>query len=97
MEYVGSHYDDKFYAELYDASGMINQLAFESINTSTWLPASGIDFDGGDSTTFHTGWKTVSVDISQYAGKLLTIKFTVFDVGDSVYDTGVLIDNVKIE
>ena len=97
MEYVGSRYDDKFCAELYDTSGMINQLAFESVNTSTWLPISGIDFDGGDRTTFHTGWETVSVDISQYAGKLLTIKFTVFDVGDSVYDTGVLIDNVKIE
>lgn len=98
MEYVGSAFDDKFFAELYDSSGkMINQVAFEAVNTSKWLTTSGIDFDGGDNTTFHTGWKTVKGDISQYAGKTLTIKFTVFDVGDSAYDTGVLVDDVKID
>ena len=96
MEYVGSTFDDKFYAELIDAYGNVSLLAQETVNKSQWTKVYGINFEGGDSTCYQTGWKTVSLDLSAYEGQNITIRFTVRDVGDSAYDTAALIDNVAI-
>lgn len=96
MEYVNSQYDDKFYAVIIDENGNSTQIAYESVNKSSWIQVSGINFDGGDATVYHTGWKTVSVDISAYQGQYITIRFVTFDVGDSAYDTAGLIDNVRV-
>ena len=96
MEYVGSQYDDKFYAEIIDANGNKIQIASSSINTATWYAVSGINFEGGDSTTYHTGWFTVEFDLSEYRGQIITLRFVVYDVGDSAYDSAALIDNVFI-
>lgn len=94
MEYVGSSYDDKFKVEIKHDS--TTQLLQESVNKSTWYPVSGIDFDGGDITTYQTGWKTFNCDISGLQGKTVTLRFVVYDVGDSVYDTATLVDNIFI-
>ena len=96
MEYVGSSFDDKFYAVIIDENGNSTQIAYESVNTSSWTQVTGINFEGGDSTAYQTGWKTVSVDISAYQGQYITIRFVTFDVGDSAYDTAGLIDNVRV-
>ena len=63
---------------------------------SSWFAVTGINFEDGDNTAYHTGWKTVTVDISEYQGQYITIRFVVFDVGDSIYDTAALIDNVHL-
>ena len=97
MEYVGSQYDDKMYVQIIDEQGNSVQLAYASINTSTWYSVTGIDFEGGDQTAYHTGWSNVEFDISEYRGQLITIRFIVYDVGDSAYDTAALIDNVLIK
>ena len=99
MEYVGSMFDDKFVAELLDEKGnVITQLTFESVNTSQWYEIDGINFDGGDNTTYHTKWKTVTnKEISKYSGKFVTLRFSVWDTGDSIYDTAVLIDSVSLK
>ena len=39
---------------------------------------------------------TIICDIKAYAGKEIKLVFTVYDVGDSAYDTVVLLDNVCI-
>ena len=98
FEYVGSQYDDKFLVNIKDEKAEKTQITFESVNTSVWLNEKipEINFEGGDETTYQTGWKTVSYDISQYAGKIITLEFVVFDVGDSIYDTAALIDNAKL-
>ena len=94
-EYVGSQYDDTFEAELLDSQGkVIEVVAKETVNTSVWHSVSGIDFDGGDQTAYHTSWKTVTYDLSDYVGETVTLRFKVYDKGDSIYDTAVLIDNV---
>lgn len=95
MEFLGSPYDDKFIAEIIcgnDTTSMLNQ----SINTANWNPVAGVDFDGGDRTAYQTTWETVHYDISAFAGKEITICFIVSDVGDSLFDTVALVDNVAI-
>lgn len=100
MEWVNSSFDDAFFANLITKSDTI-QLATERINSSTWYPiesgANGINFEGGDNTTYHTMWKNVEFDVSAYAGEVVTIQFIVYDVGDSAWDTAALIDNVKVK
>lgn len=97
MEWVGSMFDDKFEATFTTEDGQTIVLAKESINTSTWHPVSGIDFYGGDSTTYMTGWKTVRYDVTGLSGSgKIRFRFHVWDVGDSAYDTAALIDDIRI-
>ena len=99
MEFVNSQFDDKFLVEIRDQSGdSLDNRTVETINTSYWYQLDGAkyNFEGGDDTVYHTNWKTFSVDVSQWRGKLIELRFIVFDVGDSVYDTATLVDNVKV-
>ena len=96
MEYIGSRYDDKFEVRILDSSNNVlyNEI-LAAVNTSTWSSVSGINFDGGDSTVFQTGWETKSINISAYQSQNIKIQFLVYDVGDSAYDSAALIDNVE--
>ena len=70
------------------------EIAFNSVNTAVWQSVSGINFPGGDSTCGQTGWITESIDVSQWAGTDDTLTLTVHDVGDTIYDTAVLLDGI---
>lgn len=95
MEYVGSNFDDKFEVQILDSNNnILYREVLESVNASTWYSADGINFDGGDSSVYHTTWKTEIIDISDYQNRVITIKFLVYDVGDSSYDTAVVLDNI---
>ena len=96
LEYVGSEFDDRFYSEIVTESGAKYTLASESVNTSTWYKVQGIDFDGGDSTAYETGWKYMIYDMSAFIGQFVTVRFVTYDVGDSLYDTAALIDSVAL-
>jgi len=97
MEYVGSRYDDMFVVRIKDEAGtVLSSDTVESINISSWYPVDGIDFDGGDSTVYHTMWKTGEVDISKYQGQAIEVEFIVCDVGDSAVDSDVILDNIKL-
>jgi hypothetical protein len=53
-----------------------------------------------DKATFATGWARLApFDVSAFAGtnKPVTLRFALADVGDSIYDTVVLLDGLKIE
>jgi hypothetical protein len=98
MEWVGSSYDDQFEAALISPFGGTTIIAQESVNGSVWTQVTGINFYGGDSTTFMTGWKKVNFDVSAYAGQgAVTLKLRTWDRGDSIYDTAALIDNVVLK
>ncbi len=97
MEWVGTQYDDKFQVSIIDEEGNEEVVVTETVNISQWYEISGIDFYGGDNTTYHTNWKSINFDISKYRGKTITIKFHVWDKGDSAYDTAALIDKVEIQ
>lgn len=98
MEFVGTSFNDYFEAMLIDSDGnTIVTMAKEEVNSSTWYGVEGIDFEGGDDTVFHTGWKTVTDDtIQNYQGQYVTLVFKVADRGDSSFDTATLLDAVAI-
>jgi len=54
-----------------------------------------ISFDRGD--VYMTGWQSSSLDISSYQGQCVTLMFRATDVGDSIYDTAVLLDDIEIK
>lgn len=97
MEYVGDAYDDSFCAQIVKGGSLVYNNTYESINTSNWFPADGVNFIGGDTTAFQTGWKTVEIDVSAYRNEVITLCFVVYDVGDEKYDSACLLDNVVLE
>lgn len=97
MEYYGSAYDDSFVATVY-INGTATTLVRRSINNSSWHPIGGINFAGGDITTYYTGWATISKDLGNVKqGDIVKIDFRVGDRGDSAYDSAALVDAVKLE
>ncbi|KWX71921.1 S-layer homology domain-containing protein [Paenibacillus jilunlii] len=77
-------------------------IGTESINGSKayWIDENkvAVDFYGGDQTAYMTNWKHVQFDVSQFAGKAsIVLRFHVWDQGDSVFDTAILIDNVILK
>lgn len=97
MEYVGSIFNDAFAVQLTRGSQVHHNQIYESINSSEWSLVKNIDFVGGDHTTYHTGWTTVSIDVSALSNKVVTLSFIIYDVGDRIYDSACLIDNVQIQ
>ena len=96
-EYIGTKYDDTVLFEILDRSGnVLLQLAKESINESTWIPLADINFEGGDDTTYQTGWKNVMVDISHLQTQTVVLRIITYDKGDSIYDTAVLVDEIVL-
>lgn len=96
MEYVGSKFDDSFVVMASQGSNVFHETTYESINTSDWISVSGVDFTGGDNTAFQTTWKQAAIDVSAYRGKVITLSFIIYDVGDQLYDSACLIDSVSL-
>ncbi len=97
MEWVDSEYDDHFKVTLIDPSNQSETVAMHTISQSDWHADPDINLDGGDSTAYMTGWRSVSADVSDFAGiGAVQIQIEVVDEGDSEYDTVVLLDNVKV-
>jgi hypothetical protein len=76
--------------------GTTSQLAFESVNTSTFAPVGQINFPGGDDTVGHTNWKTVSTALPVTGGPGI-YRLIVRDEGDGIYDSNVLIDKIRFK
>lgn len=53
-----------------------------------------IVFDRGG--VYMTGWQTSTFNISAYKGKCVSLVLRCTDVGDSIYDTAILLDDVTI-
>ena len=95
-EWVGTIYDDAVTITLMTPSGSIHTLAVERVNSSSFTPIGGIDFPGGDNTVGWTGWKTAHKDIPVTEGSG-TYKIFIRDAGDDIYDSAILIDNIKFK
>lgn len=107
LEYIGSQYQDKFEVVIKDDTGTeniifsktIDQLAADYGATKdlpgSLIPASpAIVFDHGD--VYRTSLVNNLINLTDYQGKCITLEFRCTDVGDSSFDTAILIDNVKI-
>ena len=49
-----------------------------------------------DCKVWKTGWQRAKVDISAFADKSVGLTFYASDIGDSIYDSAILIDNIAI-
>ena len=57
--------------------------------------SSDVSFDKGG--VYNTGWQSKEVDVTSLAGQSGELIFSAGDVGDSIYDTAILIDNVRFD
>jgi hypothetical protein len=54
-----------------------------------------IVFDEGG--VYMTGWQDSSFDLTPYRNQVITVIFIAGDVGDSIYDTAILLDDIIIQ
>ena len=54
-----------------------------------------IVFDIGD--VWMTGWQNFKYDITPFTSKTVTLKFEAVDEGDEIFDTAILLDNIRLE
>ena len=94
-EYVGSQYNDVMQITLHTPDGS-REVAFEDVNNANFEPVSDIPCGSGDCTWGQTGWLEASIDVSEWAGTDDTLTITVHDVGDTIFDTVVLVDDISI-
>jgi hypothetical protein len=100
MEWVGSQYQDYFRIVLTDEGGtqhvvLSTNVDYLAHNFQLSRVSPGIVFDQGD--VWMTGWQSLSYNVSGMAGQTVTLRMEAGDVGDSIYDTAVLIDDVKLQ
>ena len=108
LEYIGSQYQDYFIVSIVDEDGNEEILLSKSVDQiaadfgaahgvqGNLIPVSPeIVFDRGD--VYMTGWLTSTFDISKYQGKNVTLYFKSHDVGDSIYDTAILLDEITVK
>jgi hypothetical protein len=99
MEYVNSAFNDQFEVKVINYQSEEFALVGQgNIDDSTWYPLNGDVFPDGDKTAFHTGWITMTHNIADESkGKPVRLTFHIWDKGDSLYDSALLIDDIKIE
>lgn len=107
LEYIHSQFQDYFKIILKKQDGTevtlfsknIDQIAVEfgaDTNMAGQLirVSPNIVFDRGD--VYMTNWQTKSFDVTPYRGQTVVIVFICGDVGDSIYDTAILLDAIKV-
>ena len=98
-EFVGSIFDDSFRAVITTPNGQTTfaQVSVNQAGNFTLIGDCG--FPGGDSTCGQTGWREGSVNVSAFAGTGTPINvdllFSANDAGDNIFDTHVLLDNMR--
>ncbi len=100
MEWIGSEYQDYFTIIIRPASGQeeiifsktIDEFA-EEYSLQSVSPEILFDQDG----VYMTGWQEFQHDLSEYTDKNITLIFSAGDVGDSIYDSAILLDDITLE
>ncbi len=98
-EFVGTIFNDSFSAVITTPNGSAT-FASTSVNSAQGVQLIGnCFFPGGDSTSGQTGWLQGSVDLSAFSGTGVMVQvdllFSAVDAGDNIFDTHVLIDNIR--
>jgi hypothetical protein len=98
MEYVGSQYQDYLKITIIDGDNteVIYNTAIDGFANKYDMTkvSPTIVFDRGD--VYMTGWKTSTFDISKYQGKTITLLIECGDIGDSIYDSATLLDEITV-
>ena len=97
-EFCGSIFQDFFKVEIITDTGT-HVLFFRKVDDlCPSVFQTSLVFDQPD--VWSTGWQSQTIDISAIAaanqGKSVTIRFSAGDVGDSIFDTAILLDKIRI-
>ena len=98
MEFVGSEFQDFLTFALVDSTGSEHVLFHETIDSFVDYGLTHMSpplyFDHGD--VYGTDWRTFMTNIVAYRGQLVRLIIRIGDVGDSVYDSVCLLDDIRI-
>lgn len=108
LEYIGSIYQDYFEIKLITQNGAsvilyrktVDQIAAD-FGATTQNPGQliavspAIVFDQGG--VYMTNWQNLSMNVVPYRGQTVTIVLSTGDVGDSIFDSVVLLDEVSVQ
>ena len=108
-EYCGSEYQDAFRVELVATSGKktvvnvkVDDLCDKGGSCSNCgsqfkgLTKADVSFDQGD--VYMTPWVQSEVDVAPFAGNgNVNLRLFTTDVGDSIYDTAILVDKIDVQ
>ena len=108
LEFIGSQFQDFFEVSVTNSAGVktvlfrktIDQIAADFgatlLDPGSLIKVSpGIVFDRGD--VYMTNWQNLSINVSDFQGQIITISFDAGDVGDSIYDTAILLDEISVQ
>ena len=90
LEFCGSVYQDSFEVHF----GNISLQSTKVDDICGIVTPADVSFDKGG--VYKTGWITQAVDVTALAGATGVLKFSADDVGDSIYDTVILVDRVRL-
>ena len=90
LEYCGSQFQDSFEVTFDDTT--LLSRAIDDLCDS--VVPDDVEFDRGD--VHATGWLAQSIDMTPFAGSIGVLKFGAEDVGDSIYDTVILVDRLSL-
>ncbi|MCP4546885.1 MAG: hypothetical protein GY835_10520 [bacterium] len=103
LEWCSSAYQDYFEVIIIPEGGEEDQIFYIHIDDmcDDVLPTD-ILFDQGGSGddpigVYKSGWVERSLNISAYAGQTVTIRFAAGDIGDSIFDSAILLDSISID
>ncbi len=107
LEYIHSQFQDYFKIVLKKSDGsevtlltknidqIASQFGADTNQVGQLVGVSpGIVFDQGG--VYMTDWQTATFDITPYRGQTIVVVLICGDVGDSIYDTAILIDEMKV-
>jgi hypothetical protein len=100
LEYVGSQFQDYFKIIIRDSDGQETVIFEKTIDIiyseyDLYLVSPQIVFDQGD--VYMTDWQTFTYDLNQFENESITLILSAGDVGDSIYDTAILLDDITVE
>jgi hypothetical protein len=93
-EYCGSQYQDYFHVTFGGTDLQLTKIDDICNDPGTTLVQADVSFDKGD--VWMTGWKSQAIDVTALAGTTDVLTFAAGDVGDSIYDTVILVDNMRL-
>jgi len=102
LEWCGSGFQDFFQVSVIDEAEIETVIFYIEIDDmcDDVVPA-GIQFDqgplGDDAGVYRTGWRALSLGIGAWAGQTVRLRFAAGDIGDSIYDSAILIDGIGIQ
>ena len=90
LEYCGSQFQDSFEVSF----GGVALQSTRIDDLCDQVDEADVRFDKGG--VYATGWRRTSVDVTELAGTRGVLRFAAHDVGDSIFDSAILIDGLRL-